>query len=516
MNTIPCPSCQQFHDSTALCTEEFTARVLSPKAQKLELGLKIGEYTLEKKIGEGGMGEVWSARQPQINKVVAIKFLSQKLITNSQAVARFVQEARAVNEIQHQNIVDIFSFGELADGRPYFVMELLKGQSLSAHLAEVGPLPFSEILPIFEQVCEALQAGHELNIIHRDLKPDNLFLVASNRSGRGEAALSIKVLDFGIAKLNAQSGNSLTNPGVTLGTPLYMSPEQYEDAKTVGQSSDIYSLGVILFELLTGRTPFYEPGDSLGAVLSRQVFIPAAAPSTMVSMRQIPPEVDAVVLKALAKSPQDRYRHCIDFYDALLKAVGPLNTETAASIKDASPLYSNQAGYEKTAASIDISELSTQNPTPNSKNVSTSHPEDFYSGKKLNSGIPSPISLKRGANFLVFVGAVLCLGLGVTFFFSSPDNQTTSLATNTIMTPASITTKEKVTTPPAPQSLPAFEASPTSQQVMILTDPTKEDPASDQSTTVTLDKANVPSKKKPKNEKKPKLLYDIPKTPLHH
>jgi eukaryotic-like serine/threonine-protein kinase len=504
--TVHCPSCQRSYPvGITVCPADGANLSNAPDGQTLEPGLKIGEYILEKKIGEGGMGEVWSAKQPQINKVVAIKFLRQKLVNNDLAVARFMQEARAVNEIQHRNIVDIFSFGELADGRPYFVMEFLKGQSLSAHLSEVGPLPCSEILRIFEQVCDALQAGHELNIIHRDLKPDNLFLVASHRSGRGEALFSIKVLDFGIAKLKTTSGASLTDAGATMGTPLYMSPEQYEDAKTVGQSSDIYALGIILFELLTGRTPFYEPGDGLGAVLSRQMFTPAVAPSTLVSGRNIPPEVDAIVLKALAKNPKERYLRCLDFYDALVKAIGPLANETFDSIRGASPLYSNQSGPEKTLVGIDPGELSKKTPNHDSKNISASRTGDFYSSNKPSElETLSAVSLKKGVGFFVFVGSMLCLGVGITFLFSSSGKETASLTTNTIIRPASVTTKVKVIE--STVSIP--DTVPTSQPVINTpSNVTKEKAVSKKTKEPTVDKPHEPNKR-PQDENKPKLLFD--------
>jgi eukaryotic-like serine/threonine-protein kinase len=496
----------------------------APRSQAVGPGIKIGEYILEKKIGEGGMGEVWSAKQPKIGKMVAIKFLSQSLITNQQAVARFVQEARAVNEIQHRNIVDIFSFGELADGRPYFVMEFLKGKSLADHTKEKGPLPFSEILPIFEQVCNALQAGHELNIIHRDLKPDNLFLVADNRSGRGEVPIFTKVLDFGIAKLNAREGESLTGTGAMMGTPSYMSPEQCEGAKAADQGSDLYSLGIILFELLTGRTPFGEPGEGVGVILSRQMYMPVVAPSTMVSGRSIPPEVDAVVLKALAKNPKDRYLFCLDFYEALVKAVGPLASETFASIQGAKPLFDGGAGSSELFSKLASEELAKKTPTHDTmaKSTSTSHPGDFYSGSQ-DSIIEAPklAPVTKGLGRFAAISAAIGVVLGFVFFLvsSSPSKNevTTTVPANDkvavpektqVVAPLIVTQEVKVTPPVAPALVPV------TQPVGGDTPKTDEKkPAGKKASKTTDEKKPEPTPEKPKEPKKetpagPALIFD--------
>jgi eukaryotic-like serine/threonine-protein kinase len=382
---ISCPKCQRSYPPTTLfCAEDGTSLSSALSDPLLVIGFKIGEYLLEKKIGAGGMGEVWSARHPQIGKQVAIKLLNEKMISNRRAISRFMQEARAVNEIQHRNIVDIFAFGELADGRPYFVMEFLKGKSLADYLSEKGPLPMSEILSIFEQVCSALQASHERNIIHRDLKPDNIFLIFESATRSREASLLVKILDFGIAKLDTPEGEGLTKSGATMGTPAYMSPEQCEGAKTAEQTSDIYALGIILYELLTGRTPFFEPGDGIGMIISKHMFMPAVAPSAKVSGRSIPAALDALVLRALAKKPKERFVSCTALFEVLLSATSSLANETREQIKGARPLYESKSQDEGSLERIVVEGISNKAMTQTAplKVASLSHTEDYYSSSQ--------------------------------------------------------------------------------------------------------------------------------------
>ena len=192
----------------------------------LPAGFVVGEYRVERKIGEGGMGAVYAATHPMIGKRAAIKVISAALGTNAEAVVRFVQEARAVNQIGHPNIVDVFAFGELPDGRNYFVMDYLQGESLADRLQRAA-MPLGEAIEILDQVADALDAAHEKQIVHRDLKPDNVYLAAV-RGGR----TVVKLLDFGIAKLSVSDGPgssgaiAKTRTGMMMGTPGYLSPEQ--------------------------------------------------------------------------------------------------------------------------------------------------------------------------------------------------------------------------------------------------------------------------------------------------
>src|SRR5215470_18149964 len=226
--------------------------VIRQEADPLDAGQMVGEFEVGKMLAVGGMGVIYSATHPVIGKRAAIKVLHPRLCDDEEAVDRFLTEARAANQIGHPNIVDVFAFGALSDGRSYMVMEWLAGESLAQRLHR-GPLSLGEALGVLEQTADALDAAHEKHIIHRDLKPDNIFLVPV-RGGR----TLVKLLDFGIAKLvkpDAEVTLKSTRPGSILGTPGYLAPEQAR-GQTVDGRTDIYSLGCVVFEMLAGRPPF--------------------------------------------------------------------------------------------------------------------------------------------------------------------------------------------------------------------------------------------------------------------
>ena len=263
------------------------------------VGARVGEFEVLRRIGVGGMGAVYEGRHPLIGKRVSVKVLHAHLADQPGVVQRFIAEARAVNEIRHRGIVDIFSFGQLEDGSHYFIMELLEGQSFEQLIQQRGPLPVVEALTYFAEVLDAVGAAHEAKIIHRDLKPSNLFLV---QGPRGKPF--VKVLDFGIAKLQVKGGVTRTKGGV-MGTPAYMAPEQVLGG-AVGPETDLYALGAVLFEMLSGRTPFTTE-DPL-AMMRQQVMDQPPTLSSLV--RGLPPEIDALVSRMLRKKPEERPRSC--------------------------------------------------------------------------------------------------------------------------------------------------------------------------------------------------------------
>src|SRR5688572_19901744 len=269
-----------------------------PPTTDLVAGFLVGEYKVDKKIGEGGMGAVYSATHPMIGKRAAIKVISAALGTDASAVGRFVQEARSVNQIGHPNIVDVFAFGELPDGRNYFVMEYLQGESLADRIGRVA-MPLGEAIEILDQVADALEAAHEKQIVHRDLKPDNVYL-ASVRGGR----TMVKLLDFGIAKLSTPDGPgsgggiAKTRTGMMMGTPGYLSPEQAR-GKNVDYRTDIYALGCMVFEIVCGRLPFVSD-NAMDIILMHMT-----APPVRASMvwPEIPPPLDDLIARMLEKEP---------------------------------------------------------------------------------------------------------------------------------------------------------------------------------------------------------------------
>jgi tRNA A-37 threonylcarbamoyl transferase component Bud32 len=264
----------------------------------LPVGAQVGEYVVERQIGEGGMGKIFAAAHPIIGKRVAIKLLNRMMSSDRDIVNRFIQEAKSVNQIRHPNIVDIFAFGALPDGQHYFVMELLEGESLASRLRR-GRLPWPEAVEIWLQIVSAIEAAHQQGIVHRDLKPDNVYLCQSHER------VFVKVLDFGIAKLLGDSriGMSVTSTGVPIGTPSYMSPEQAAGGN-IDYSTDLYALGVILFETVARRTPFVY--DSLVKTLNAHMNEPAPPLEKVVA--DVEPGLAALVASLLAKEPEQRPR----------------------------------------------------------------------------------------------------------------------------------------------------------------------------------------------------------------
>ena len=246
------------------------------------------------------MGKVYLAVHPGIGRQAAVKVLTPSDAADPQIVSRFITEARAANAIRHPNIVDIYDSGVIEGGTPYIVMEYLDGETLTQALGR-GPLAVVDAIDWACQIAEALAAAHAHDVVHRDLKPDNLFLIPDPRR-RGKK--QVKVLDFGIAKLQRRSMGQVhkTRTGALLGTPLYMSPEQCMSMKDVDARTDIYSLGVILYEMVTGKRPF--DGDGVYAVISMHINDTPAPPTTL--RTDLLPELEAIILQALAKAPAQR------------------------------------------------------------------------------------------------------------------------------------------------------------------------------------------------------------------
>jgi serine/threonine protein kinase len=292
----------------------------------LAAGAAVGDYVVERFLGAGAMGEVYAGTHPVIGKRVAIKVLRLELAASAEAAERFIREARAVNQIDHENVVDVFAFGRLEDGRLYLVMDLVDGSSLRARLVD-GALPVGTALAILDTIADALDAAHARGVVHRDLKPDNIMLSNATPS-------KVMILDFGIAKLISKANegkptgpSTLTGAGTWLGTPGYMAPEQWS-ADGAGPASDRYALGVIAFELLTGTQPF--SANSVPAMMEQHFRAKVPAVSTRGAV--VPPAVDGVLAKALAKDPDARFPTARAMVDALRAAAGPVAANARGAV----------------------------------------------------------------------------------------------------------------------------------------------------------------------------------------
>jgi eukaryotic-like serine/threonine-protein kinase len=297
-----CPKCDKsYEEDVQFCPEDGAQLVpedaLPPPDADLKEGDMVGEYKVMGLLGKGGFGTVYRGVHPLIGKKVAIKVLHRQLSSNRAMVSRFIAEARAVNQIGHKNIIDIFAFGQLPDGRQYYIMELIDGVSLDRYLRGRGRLSPQEAIPILRAVGRALDAAHAAGIAHRDLKPENI--VVCNDEGKAFP----KLLDFGIAKLmgGGDGVNFKTQTGTPMGTPSYMSPEQCL-GRNVDHRTDVYAFGVMTYQLLTGNLPF--TGESFVEIVVKQTSHEPLSPSQICA--DIPEPLSHAILWMLKKDPNER------------------------------------------------------------------------------------------------------------------------------------------------------------------------------------------------------------------
>jgi serine/threonine-protein kinase len=284
--------------------------------------LLAGKYRIERMIGEGAMGAVFAATDEALGRRVAVKTMWQRHADSPDLVARFVNEARAAARIESEHVARIFDVGRTARGSPFLVLELLKGEDLAQTLASRWPLPVCESTGWLLQALEALAEAHSLGIVHRDLKPANLFL-ARRRDGTS----IVKLLDFGISKDQGavRPGPAITVTAAMVGSPAYMAPEQLRDARNVDGRADIWGIGVVLYELVTGTLPF-----NASNVADLCVAILEHSPASVRSYRRdAPPELDDVIRRCLERDPDDRYPDVAALAEALVP-FGPPGSDAAA------------------------------------------------------------------------------------------------------------------------------------------------------------------------------------------
>ncbi len=283
------------------------------------IGTTVGNYEVIELLGEGAMGQVYLGEHPQIGRKVAIKVLIASLSANPEMADRFLSEAKAVNKISHPNIIQVFDFGKLPDGRLYLTMEYLEGMDLAGFMLDHRKLNLEMTARLLRQICSALDAAHSVGIVHRDLKPDNIFIIDT-----GDGAITIKILDFGVAKLLEPDfgAKHKTATGLIMGTPSYMCPEQAAgDVNAISPRSDIYSLGIIVYQMLSERLPI--EADIVPKVLVKHI----AEPPTPIFeyLPEFPAFVWQVIEKSLAKSPDDRYQTAGEFSKAFDRALENLS-----------------------------------------------------------------------------------------------------------------------------------------------------------------------------------------------
>lgn len=281
-------------------------------------------YLVEEAIGTGGWATVYKAQDQVLKRCVAIKVLHEAHLGNEVRIARFLREAQAIAQLQHRNVCEIFDFGFSPQGQPYIVMEFLTGTSLSRMLAERQRLPLAEAVDIISQSCDGLLAAHKVGIIHRDMKPGNIMVVEDGR---------VKVLDFGLAKTLDKDEKPLTASGITVGTAEYMSPEQCFGLP-VTAASDIYSLGCVLFETLTGKTPF-QAGEDI-EYMNKHVKEKAPKLADRCPEVEFPPAIEAVLARALDKNPAKRFDDAYAFKHQLLTAIGKADAPKPAALAEQS------------------------------------------------------------------------------------------------------------------------------------------------------------------------------------
>ncbi|HEX7508506.1 MAG TPA: serine/threonine-protein kinase [Polyangia bacterium] len=406
----------------------------------IAVGQTIGNYMLTAKLGEGGMGIVYLAEHPVIGRKVAMKAIHPELSRNPEVVSRFVTEAKSVNQIGNEHIVDIHDFGNTSDGEFYFIMEFLQGDALVDRLKRSAPLDVERALAIAGQVADALGASHQHGIIHRDLKPENIFLIT-----KGHAVDFVKVLDFGLAKLTQgdEKVSHKTRTGSVMGTPYYMSPEQCEGKANIDHRSDIYSLGVILFEMLTGKVPF--GGEGYGEIIVKHITAPVPSPRTI--NPRLPASVESIILRALAKPREDRFQTMDEFAAALLDPAGyaasaPAHTAhtsniVSAAIMDSPGIVPNGRADSVASGQVVFGNSNTEMgarsvPLPSTFRHAVGELTQEEEEKTDHEPAPKP---RKAALIIAAVTAAAVAGLTIFFFSQGSTNPASSDQTATVAKP---------------------------------------------------------------------------------
>ncbi|MEO6601053.1 MAG: serine/threonine-protein kinase [Polyangiaceae bacterium] len=320
-----CPKCaQHFSPDGRFCPFDGeplqAAPEWDPSSDPLLGTIVDGRYDIRSVLGEGGMGVVYEVRHRALGKRFALKALRKELATDADIAARFMQEARTAASVSHPGLVEITDFGRLSTGQPFFVMELLEGQSLASLIRRGGPMPAGRAVDIVRQIADALGAAHERSIVHRDLKPDNIHVTPE-----GVDQDRVTIVDFGLAKVIGTS--RLTRAGMVFGTPHYMSPEQAM-GEAIDHRADVYALGIVMYEMLTGRVPF--EADSYMGVLTKHMYMAPTPPSQLLATAELG-VLEDITLRCLEKKPDHRYATLRELTHDLLALSLPNGERPSAS-----------------------------------------------------------------------------------------------------------------------------------------------------------------------------------------
>ncbi len=410
-----CPTCStEYPLSERFCPRDGMALRSAIQSTDL-LGAVIADrYHILKKLGEGGMGTVYLAEHVKMGRKSALKVMNPGMNTDADAIARFNREASNASRLSHPNICGIYDFGETTDGIIYLAMEFIEGSSLSALIEQSGQLPAHRAASIVHQTADALQVAHDAGIVHRDLKPDNI-MVAKNRDGSD----LVKVVDFGIAKASSSDAQNVTKTGMVVGTPEYMSPEQLVGDKLDGRS-DIYSLGLVAFNCLTGMLPF--AADSAQEAMIMRLTDTPRSLANVIPAVPWPPSLQGTLDKALALDIKDRYSSAAVF-----------GREFAAAIADMPTTQAVEAGTMLLNAAAQVPETRVNAPRPSA----TSEPIDLAGAAK------PPLTAKSGGNgpVLAGIGGGLALVVGVGLYLSGllgsgPPEPSAEIATPGLLSPS--------------------------------------------------------------------------------
>ncbi|MBW2465275.1 MAG: serine/threonine protein kinase, partial [Deltaproteobacteria bacterium] len=409
-----CPNCKERYDTGEAFCPEDGARLIS-QSQFIErpittdpmIGTVLaGRYEVIRPIGSGGMGVVYEAHHSSLGRRFAVKVLRAQVSQDADVVQRFQREAQSASTIGHENIIEVTDFGQTAGGASFMVMEFLDGLDLADLLAQERRLDVTRALPILLQCCRALDAAHDKGIVHRDIKPENVFLV-----DRAVEPDFVKIVDFGIAKISdletpGAPGRKLTKTGMIFGTPEYMSTEQAYGRPT-DRRSDIYGLGVIAFEMLTGRTPF--EGETFMAVISQHMLDTAPPMSGLVSGLSFHPDLEAIVARTMAKDPDDRFQSMSELHEAF---VGFMQREGLPGVP---PSHPDVSASSKLPQAPESAAPVPASPTP--------HRADLTPGiLRLSDEPERPPAARSGASWGILLGVLFFVaGGGAALLLFRPD-----------------------------------------------------------------------------------------------